>query len=100
MILLFLNLVPLFPYLGVAASAQAQGGSIGFRAITLNLHNESADLNAVRRLIRREKPDIVLITEFETEPSEFLRDLDDIFPIAPAPGTRACSNFSCSAGCR
>ena len=51
-ILLFLNLVPLFPYLGVAASAQAQGGGIGFRAITLNLHNEGADLNAVRRLIR------------------------------------------------
>jgi endonuclease/exonuclease/phosphatase (EEP) superfamily protein YafD len=85
-ILLFLNLVPLFPYLGVSASAQAEGSGVGIRAITLNLNNEGADLDAVRRLIRREKPDIVLITEFETEPSAFLRDLDDILPHRTGSG--------------
>ncbi len=79
-ILLLVNIVPLFPYLGLGQDAHAHDGGARIRVMTLNLHQQQADLGALRRLVRREIPDIVLITEFETAPNRFLRDLDDILP--------------------
>ena len=78
-ILLLVNMVPLFPYLGFGQEARVHAGA-AIRVMIFNLHQQQADLDALRRLIRREKADMVLITEFSTDPAVFLRDLDDILP--------------------
>ncbi len=77
---MLLSVMPLWPYLGFFAGAQAQSDGVKLRVMTLNLHQQQADLAALRHLIRRERPDMVLMTEFVTAPSQFLRDLDDILP--------------------
>lgn len=79
-ILLVFNMIPLAPYLMPNLAAQAGSGGAKLRVMTLNLHQQQADLDGLRRLVRQEKPDMVLITEFRTAPQQFLRDLDDILP--------------------
>jgi endonuclease/exonuclease/phosphatase (EEP) superfamily protein YafD len=79
-ILIVINIIPLFPYLIGSPAALAGDENARLRVMTFNLHQEQADLGALRHLIRREKPDFVLITEFRTPPARFLRDLDDILP--------------------
>jgi endonuclease/exonuclease/phosphatase (EEP) superfamily protein YafD len=89
-LLLVANAAPLIPYfvpgLGSGHEDRAHPDAAAIRVITLNLQGQRADLDAVRRLIRREAPDIVLITEFETDPALLLRDLDDIFPHRAGSG--------------
>lgn len=82
--LLAVHAWPLVPYiLPDVAAAQADPASRrdrDLRIITMNLRRGHADVAAVHALIRRERPDVVVLTEFLASHAEALRALDDVLP--------------------
>jgi len=60
--LLAINIVPLVPYLGIAASAERVPPA-NLRVLTLNMHGSVTDRSALQELIRSEQPDLVILSE-------------------------------------
>jgi endonuclease/exonuclease/phosphatase (EEP) superfamily protein YafD len=65
-VLLAVHGAPLLPYLGIASEAQALPLA-NLRVLTLNMHSESTDPAALRRLIEAEHPDLVALTEMPND---------------------------------
>ncbi|MFC4172811.1 endonuclease/exonuclease/phosphatase family protein [Microvirga sp. GCM10011540] len=79
LVLVAANAVPLLPYL--SGSARAAGAErADLRVLTLNLHLEGADMDAVRRLIASEDPDVVMFTEMPADDGAILAGLRDAYP--------------------
>jgi len=64
--LLAVHGAPLLPYLDVAGEAKALPPA-NLRVLTLNMHSESTDPAALRRLIETENPDLVALTEMPND---------------------------------
>lgn len=81
-VLTALNILPLTPYLGggPVATSGAVGDHERVRFLTFNLHGRSTDPDALRRLLEREKPDIVLLAEVPNETRALVQDWDDLYP--------------------
>jgi endonuclease/exonuclease/phosphatase (EEP) superfamily protein YafD len=65
-VLLVVHGAPLLPYLGIASEARALPPA-NLRVLTLNMHSESTDPAALRRLIETERPDLVALTEMPND---------------------------------
>ena len=80
--LAFANAVPVLPFLpdrpGPPAAGARSSGTM--RVIALNLRHRYGDVEAVRRLVRAERPDVVLLTELVPEHLDALMSLGDILP--------------------
>jgi endonuclease/exonuclease/phosphatase (EEP) superfamily protein YafD len=63
---------------------QPQPGPV-VRLLFANLHNWKTDLDAMRRLIEAEKPDIVVFTELDPVHDAVLRDVRGLLPFQSAP---------------
>lgn len=78
-----MHTLPLVPYLVAGAHAAPCIDARPMRLMTINLHHRHADMRAVEALIRRERPDAVLLTEIESANGRALGGLRDLFPAAP-----------------
>jgi endonuclease/exonuclease/phosphatase (EEP) superfamily protein YafD len=74
---LLANLAPLLPYLGTPAMA---GEGVPFRVLTVNLHSDDADHDAVAALIERERPDVVALTEVGAATEALVERLRPLLP--------------------
>jgi len=63
---------------------QPQSGPM-VRLIWANLHHRNTDLNAMRRLIETEKPDIVVFTELDPVHDAVLREVRGLLPFQSSP---------------
>jgi endonuclease/exonuclease/phosphatase (EEP) superfamily protein YafD len=63
---------------------QPQGGPM-VRLIWANLHHRNTDLDALRRLIETEKPDIMVLTELDPVHDAVLRDVARLLPFQSEP---------------
>jgi endonuclease/exonuclease/phosphatase (EEP) superfamily protein YafD len=77
--LLLVNGAPLGPYLG-GARAAPNGPSTTLSVLTLNLHGGGTDAAALQSLLRREDPDIVLLTEMPRDMGRLLGAIDARYP--------------------
>ncbi len=73
------NAVPVVPYID-ATRAAALEGSGPVRVMLVNLRHRFGDMGGTDRLIRAERPDIVLLTELVPAHLPALRALGDILP--------------------
>jgi endonuclease/exonuclease/phosphatase (EEP) superfamily protein YafD len=73
------NGVPAVPYVASASAADAGSREI-IRVMTLNLRHRFGDVDAVRNLVRAERPDVVLLTELLPAHQELLTSLDETLP--------------------
>lgn len=79
LLLLLLNAHPLGPYLsGFLSSAEAV--QPGLRVLTLNLHHQHADRQAIEAYLEREEPAFVLLTELPADGRGWLRGLEESYP--------------------
>jgi endonuclease/exonuclease/phosphatase (EEP) superfamily protein YafD len=81
LLLTFSKIIPLAPYLaGVRA---AENLSIDahdrIRVLTFNLHGRRTDLRALRQMIERERPDMILLEEAPSG-ADLLQGLEDRYP--------------------
>lgn len=78
--------VPALP--GVAAAAASRDSGPPLKMLSLNLEYHNRDFAAVARLIRREDPDIVFLTEMAAQWRDLIRGLAGTYPyqIDAAPG--------------
>ncbi|HZH51084.1 MAG TPA: endonuclease/exonuclease/phosphatase family protein [Microvirga sp.] len=76
------NVLPLTPYLGggLAAAGAAAGRHEPVRLLTFNLHGRSTDPDALRRLLERENPDIVLLAEVPNETRAVVQAWTGLYP--------------------
>lgn len=63
---------------------QPQAGPV-VRLLWANLHNRKTDLDALRRLIEAEKPDIAVFTELDPVHDAVLRDVRGLLPFQSPP---------------
>lgn len=82
LLLTFVHVVPLLPYVAGMRGAVAADRPLRdrLRVLTFNLHGHSTDLAALRQLIERENPDIVLLEEAPSG-SAFIGDLKERYPF-------------------
>jgi endonuclease/exonuclease/phosphatase (EEP) superfamily protein YafD len=76
------NVAPLMPYLagGLVTASEAGDGQGRIRFLTFNLHGRSTDPEDLRRLLEREKPDIVLLAEAPYETRRAIQGWADLYP--------------------
>ncbi|WP_230531209.1 endonuclease/exonuclease/phosphatase family protein [Microvirga roseola] len=76
LVLTVVNAMPLAPYMAGdrAAAVGGVGPSDRIRVMTFNLHGESTDPESLRRLIERENPDVVLLTEVPDDAERSIPD--------------------------
>jgi endonuclease/exonuclease/phosphatase (EEP) superfamily protein YafD len=74
---LLANALPLLPYFAAPAAA---GEGTGLRVLTLNLHGDEADHEAVAALVERERPDLVALTEIGGATDALVDRLRPILP--------------------
>ena len=83
------HLIPLSPYLGFSASAPAKAATqntASVRVLTINLDGEAGDLVKLRRLLRIESPDIIVLTElYGPRHRRFLAELNTDWPYRLGP---------------
>ncbi len=79
LVLALANAAPLVPYAGSAFSATAAGPG-DLKVLTLNLWGRRTDPQAFQELLRREDPDIVLLTELPRSLRHLLSGLDERYP--------------------
>ena len=82
--------VPTLPYLYGSPAAQASP-RIVFRVMALNLRHRFADVDAVRDLISKERPDAVVLTELLPAHEDLIRSLGRT--LAYRSGTRPRGKF-------
>jgi endonuclease/exonuclease/phosphatase (EEP) superfamily protein YafD len=70
--LLAINTAPLLPYLGLAARSNAAAGNL--RVLTYNMHREATDRAVFRELIKREQPDLVVLSEISGSIAELVEE--------------------------
>lgn len=75
---LLANALPLIPYFGSAAASADEG--VEFRVLTVNLHSDRADYEAVAALIERERPDLVALTEIGRRTAPLLDRVRNLLP--------------------
>ncbi|WP_170151522.1 endonuclease/exonuclease/phosphatase family protein [Microvirga subterranea] len=82
LVLAAVNAAPLVPYLagGPVSASRAVEGQERIRFLTFNLHGRSTDPEDLRRLLEREKPDIVLLAEVPHETRSAVQGWADIYP--------------------
>lgn len=83
--LLIFHVIPLVPYVLPSARAAGCAGGHDLRVLTLNLHHRHADIDAVVRMVRSERPDVVLLTEFQPSDLAAIAALRDILPHSTGP---------------
>ena len=75
---------PVAPYLGTGPPPPGPG--IELRVVTVNLDGENADMEAVVDLLRRERPDVVLLTELLPAHRLRLQELGGLLPYRAQSG--------------
>lgn len=66
------------------ADLQPQAGPV-VRLLWANLHHRNTDLDALRRLLKAEKPDIAVFTELDPAHDAVLRDMRGLLPFQSPP---------------
>jgi endonuclease/exonuclease/phosphatase (EEP) superfamily protein YafD len=81
LVLTLVNVMPLAPYVagGDAVAGVGAGPRDRVRVLTFNLRSESTDPDAFRRLVEREDPDVVMLTEVPDD-AERLLPWDERYP--------------------
>ncbi len=79
-ILAVANAAPLVPYLDTPPAISAPESGEAVKVMAVNLRHSYGDMDATRRLIRAERPDVVLLTEFLPAHEPALEALGDILP--------------------
>lgn len=92
LVLVFINAAPLVLYRASVPETSDKAG-VTLNVLELNLHGEGADSEKFRRLLRRENPDVVLLTELPRDidhrlgeatvryPYKLFSDRDGIFEV-------------------
>ncbi len=91
------NLLPLLPYWSLGSAHAAPATRQVVRVMSLNLHHKYADLEAVRRLVARERPAVLVLTEYGQRKGEVLEAVSPYFgfrEVAPGTGPFAVMLFS------
>lgn len=76
---------PVFPYMFPAARAMDCAFGKTLRVMTVNMHHKFADVAAVERAVRSERPDVLLLTEFLPKDGVTLQNLEDMLPHRIGP---------------
>ncbi len=79
-VLLAANVLPLAPYAVGASRAAGSSSPVQLRVLTLNLHDKGTAPDAFRRLIEKEAPDVILLTEVPDDESPLLAHLSAAYP--------------------
>lgn len=82
LVLTAVNVAPLMPYLagGLVTASRAVEGHERIRFLTFNLHGRSTDPEDLRRLLEREKPDVVLLAEVPSETRMAIQGWAGLYP--------------------
>ena len=83
--LLAFHIIPLVPHLFPSARASTCAAGHDFKVMTLNLHHRHADIPAALGMIRSERPDVVLLTEFRPQDVPAFAALNDVLPHRVGP---------------
>ncbi|MCB8819865.1 endonuclease/exonuclease/phosphatase family protein [Microvirga rosea] len=85
LVLTVVNAVPLAPYVSGAQAEGNRGADAHdrIRVMTFNMHGTNTDLAALRRLIDREGPDVILLEEAPSG-ADFLQKLEERYPYRVA----------------